>query len=133
MSSSIVLLIAVLPVALFVLWPLFVGEGVADAPSPPPDSTEALENRKRAAYAAIKEAEFDQRTGKLSDEDYDSLVARYKNQALEAIVALQAATTTATGKDSGRGTKVSFCGECGTKAPKHGKYCPTCGTQRTKA
>lgn len=46
------------------------------------------ERQKREAYAAIKEAEFDRQTGKLSEEDYTILRHKYEARALEALAKL---------------------------------------------
>jgi hypothetical protein len=50
---------------------------------------ERWERQKRQALAAIKEAEFDHRMGKLSDGDLASMRARFEVQALEAMAALE--------------------------------------------
>jgi hypothetical protein len=47
-----------------------------------------LEERDRA-LAALKELEFDHRTGKISDEDYRGLVGPLRRQAGEALRALE--------------------------------------------
>ncbi|HEU4449102.1 MAG TPA: hypothetical protein VFR63_03835 [Gaiellaceae bacterium] len=47
-----------------------------------------LEERDRA-LAAVKELEFDHRTGKVSDEDYRALVGPLRRQAAEALRALE--------------------------------------------
>jgi GMP synthase PP-ATPase subunit len=44
----------------------------------------ALERRDRA-LAALKELEFDHRTGKVSDEDYRALVGPLRREAAEAL------------------------------------------------
>jgi hypothetical protein len=44
----------------------------------------ALERRDRA-LAALKELEFDHRTGKVSDEDYRALVGRLRREAADAL------------------------------------------------
>ena len=49
---------------------------------------ERWERQKKEAYAAIKEAEFDQQTGKLTEEDYDFLREKYEARALEALTQL---------------------------------------------
>src|SRR5215217_1957653 len=49
---------------------------------------ELLERRDRA-LAALKELEFDHRSGKISDEDYRSLVGALRRQAAEALRALE--------------------------------------------
>jgi hypothetical protein len=48
-----------------------------------------LEKKKELAYAAIKEAEFDFRMGKLSPEDYATLRDKYEGRALAAMAALE--------------------------------------------
>jgi hypothetical protein len=49
---------------------------------------ELAEERDRA-LAALKELEFDHRTGKVSDEDYGSLVGPLRQRAAEALRALE--------------------------------------------
>ena len=49
---------------------------------------ELAEERDRA-LAALKEIEFDHRTGKVSDEDYEALVGSLRRQAAEALRALE--------------------------------------------
>ncbi len=47
-----------------------------------------LEEERDRALAALKELEFDHRTGKVSDEDYRQLVGELRRQAGEALRAL---------------------------------------------
>jgi hypothetical protein len=49
---------------------------------------ELLERRDRA-LAALKELEFDHRSGKISDEDYRSLVGELRRQAADALRSLE--------------------------------------------
>ena len=49
---------------------------------------ELLERRDRA-LAALKELEFDHRTGKISDEDYRELVGPLRREAADALRALE--------------------------------------------
>jgi hypothetical protein len=51
---------------------------------------EQLERRDRA-LAALKELEFDHRSGKISDEDYRSLVGGLRRQAADALRSLEPA------------------------------------------
>ena len=53
---------------------------------------ELLEERDRA-LAALKELEFDHRTGKVSDEDYRSLVGELRRDAADALRALDVGTS----------------------------------------
>jgi hypothetical protein len=52
----------------------------------------ALEEERDRALAALKELEFDHRTGAVSDEDYRALVGPLRRQAAEALRALDAAS-----------------------------------------
>jgi len=56
---------------------------------------ELAEARDRA-LTALKELEFDHRTGKISDEDYRSLVGPLRREAAEALRALEPRAETAT-------------------------------------
>lgn len=135
MNPTVVLILLIVPAALYVLWPLFT-TGAADESFEPvsEDPTAAFERAKGEAYAAIKEAEFDRRTGKLSDEDYESLVGHLKEQALAAIAAIdeqrqvppRAGTVTPL---HGRGAspEIRFCPQCGTRAVPGGRFCGGCG------
>jgi hypothetical protein len=53
----------------------------------PPERLELEEERDRA-LAALKELEFDHRTGKISDEDYRELVGELRREAGAALRAL---------------------------------------------
>ena len=58
----------------------------------PPDELEQrrleLSEERDRALAALKELEFDHRTGKISDADYRELVAPLRREAAEALRAL---------------------------------------------
>jgi len=122
-----ILLIAVLPVATFVVWPLFA-ESAPEA-SVAESRWASLERRKVEAYRAIKEAEFDQRMGKLSDEDYASLVGRYREQAIQAIAELEERAPQRPGGGKKGVSRVNFCPVCGEKTVAGGKFCAGCGAQ----
>ena len=79
---------------------LFVARPFLAEPAPPPgadtlDEASDLEQRRLAlaeerdrALAALKELEFDHRTGKVSDEDYRELVGALRHEAASALRAL---------------------------------------------
>lgn len=84
-------LILIGTIAAFVAAPLLRPgqDDEADTQQPGQDSPLALwEQQKREAYAAIKEAEFDLQTGKLTEEDYAFLRQKYEARALEALTKL---------------------------------------------
>jgi hypothetical protein len=135
----------------FVLLPIFrpsltpeaVGEGEGDQGDDPDEDMSA----RAVALRALREIEFDRATGKLSDADYDSLHAKYTQEALAALRA----------RDEGRGTgegaapvptrpsspvprpscpthgprpeaDAAFCSECGRRLGTAPGYCARCGS-----
>jgi hypothetical protein len=85
-------LLAVLAVV-FVALPLVREPSAADVlPALTPEQLErlALEERRDAAYAALRELELELRTGKLGDEDYARSVAALRAEAIEALRGLEA-------------------------------------------
>jgi hypothetical protein len=75
----------------FVARPL-LREGPDETLEPPePRRLELAEERDRA-LAALKELEFDHRTGKVSDEDYRSMVGELRRAAADALRALDSGT-----------------------------------------
>ena len=81
-------LVVIVVTSVFVAAPL-LGSVRTLAPETQPGERERWERQKRQALAAIKELELDHQMGKLSDEDYAALRARFENQALEAMAALE--------------------------------------------
>ena len=87
--------------AVFVLGPVFISLVASSWPRPlfrppevaPPEAEPGARSRwerqKGQALAAIKEMELDHRMGKLSDEDLTTMRARFEEQALEAMAALE--------------------------------------------
>ena len=59
-----------------------------DAPEPQEELRVALAEERDRALAALKELEFDHRTGKVSDEDYRELVGPLRRRAAETLKAL---------------------------------------------
>lgn len=71
-----------------VLRPLFQGAGgrwPGVAADPTALSAAELAARRDAIYAALKDAEFDRETGKLADEDYQDVRARYMAEAADVL------------------------------------------------
>jgi hypothetical protein len=95
MLTAALVLGALLAVAavLFVAGPLLGRED--DRIVEPPPQRLALEERRDRALAALKELEFDHRTGKISDEDYRSLVGDLRREAADALRALDVGKATA--------------------------------------
>ena len=70
----------------------FLGREPDVLPAEPPPERLALEEKRDRALAALKELEFDHRTGKISDEDYRALVGVLRREAAEALKALDRGT-----------------------------------------
>ncbi len=94
-----------------------------------------LQRQKLDAYAAIKEAEFDYRMGKLSDADFASIRDKYSAQAIEAIAALDSAHAAQQKKvaDVRRSTRIAFCPSCGRTVPPRANFCSACGLSLKEA
>ncbi|HZT45819.1 MAG TPA: hypothetical protein VFA24_06530 [Gaiellaceae bacterium] len=96
MLTAALVLGALLAVAavVFVARPLI--RGGADEALETPDEAEqrrlALAEERDRALAALKELEFDHRTGKVSDEDYRALVSELRRAAADALRALDRGT-----------------------------------------
>lgn len=88
MSVGLGVLLAAL-IVVIVAWP-FLREPVAEddrIASQPEDILALVEARDRA-LAALKELEFDHRTGKIDDEDYRALVGPLRREAAAALRSL---------------------------------------------
>ena len=89
----------VLAAALAVVCVLVVALPFLREPAPESDELEVVDENERRlldlleerdrALAALKELEFDHRTGAVSDEDYRALVGRLRRDAASALQALE--------------------------------------------
>jgi hypothetical protein len=110
------------------------------APEPVEDDEIPLDESaspKVQALLALKEIEFDRATGKLSDEDFEQLRARYARQALSALDEEDrgdAVLAAAAGTDdpaealirSAR-TGLRVCPACGPRPESNAAFCSDCG------
>lgn len=87
-----------------------------------------LERSKVEAYTAIRDAEFDFHTGKLSDEDFNGLRGKYEAQALRAIAGLEKARGSQQPAVTSK-VHMNFCPGCGTKRDQGAKFCGGCGVK----
>ena len=129
--TSVLSFLVVGAVMAFVGWPLFRSQPMENEASGDEESRSPLERQKQEAYAAIKEAEFDLRMGKLSEDDFKALEQRYRQQALAAIVAMEKSDARGKGaKTVAAGPKPSrfaFCPSCGQRLAARANFCGTCG------
>ncbi len=89
MLAAALVLGALLAVAavLYVARP-FLSRSVEEGLTEPEPGRLALEEERDRALAALKEVEFDHRTGKISDGDYRRLVGELRREAADALHAL---------------------------------------------
>jgi hypothetical protein len=133
-------LLGVLGAAWWVTWPLLAGAPESVAPAipeaPSHDERGDLGRTRDNALAAIREAEFDHRLGKLSDQDYGLLRAGQEERALAAIAAIAAVDEASPIERNAlqRGVarrravgRHGFCSACGSAAPGDARFCKACG------
>ena len=128
-----------------VLSPL-LGDGTDAKPTPRPakrSQRDQDEEQQGSAVAALREIEFDRATGKLSDEDYAELKARYTREALAELRATEGATAGAALASSDTTSSLALdpveaaiqrarvrqqaCGACGPRPEPDALYCSSCG------
>jgi hypothetical protein len=128
MLITVVMWAAVAAVIAFVGWPLL--HGTTSSVDLAAEVLPPLERQKLEAYTAIKEAEFDRRMDKLSEEDFAALTQRYRQQALDAIAAIdEARRAVEVPRKAARTAQVrfAFCPSCGTRLPPRARFCTACG------
>jgi hypothetical protein len=128
-------LLLVVAAAFFVAWPMIVG--VEDRGPSTADTAEASpEHDKELALRAIRDADFDHRIGKLSDEDHAALRHELEERALRAMAALDEANAlhavptpaaSAAAPPRGASEPGGFCPACGVRFARGARFCPGCG------
>jgi hypothetical protein len=91
---------------------------------------ERYEREKNVALLAIREADFDLATGKLSREDHESLRDIYERRAHDAISALE--TPAAAVSRRGDARPAAFCSACGAAFHGTDRFCSGCGARRVE-
>ncbi|MBK6494070.1 MAG: zinc ribbon domain-containing protein [Gemmatimonadetes bacterium] len=134
-QDTVAQLVAMVLVGFALFWlvaqPL-IAPGVETAPILEPIDPE--ETPRGQALLALKEIEFDRATGKLSDEDYAELHARYSSRALELLDGPSTVVSAPSHADPVEAlltqrivTQGGFCGSCGARRVPGGRFCGSCG------
>ncbi len=96
---------------------------------------------KIQALLALKEIEFDRATGKLSDEDYAELKAKYSKVALDAIRDEETASSAVVSDMEDAAEELvrlaasgalAVCPQCGPRPETSAAFCSDCGRPLTK-
>ena len=123
-------IVALVALAL-VLEPLLAKEPSPSPVEPDFTSIEESESPKIRALLALKEIEFDRATGKLSDEDYTGLKAKYSAEAVEEIrreeVAGAAADAAEHAVQLAKHAALVVCPACGPRPEPAAVFCSRCG------
>ncbi len=136
----IVLMALIVFVAIFIVGSPFVNPEryeYADATAGGNDNLEHLASARNSVFEAIRDLEFDHATGKLSDQDYGQLRARYDVQAaqvLQQIDAVTAALTDSSTKKSRKQKPVAAggtCPHCHKRILANDRFCSSCGARLT--
>ncbi|MCA9723371.1 MAG: hypothetical protein KC544_08215 [Gemmatimonadetes bacterium] len=106
MAEAIAAGLVALALLFLVLQPLLLPSPTVPEPYQPPDAEETARGR---ALLALKEIEFDRATGKLSDEDFATLSARYQSAAIATLAG---------------------CAQCGGPMADRDRFCGRCGRAR---
>ena len=96
--GAVIAIAAVVVVALPFLRDPSPADDRLDAPDELEQRRLALAEERDRALAALKELEFDHRTGKVSDDDYRALVGPLRRRAAESLRALELRTEAKTSR-----------------------------------
>ncbi len=109
-------------------YPLFVKPSLAEGEVNEGDERHKLLSAKEAAFVALKDLEFDYKTGKIDEADYASLKARYEAEAVRVMKRLDDAAKGQPAASAKRiDGKARFCASCGAKADEGDRFCAACG------
>ena len=126
---TIVEVLLALAVMAAIGYPLYMKPSLAEGDVDEGDERHKLLSAKEAAFVALKDLDFDYKTGKIDEADYASLKARYEAEAVRVMKKLDDAAKGQPSSPAGKraGEKVRFCAGCGAKADEGDRFCASCG------
>lgn len=126
----------------FVGYPIFKKSGIKGRELAVNEALGELIHKKEAVYTSIKDLDFDYRTGKLSEDDYNELKDRYELEALHILKDIDDSGKKKTTVDEAKIKQILpessepitdkdfiFCPKCGTKAKIGDNFCFKCGAK----
>jgi len=131
----ILLMALIVFVAIFIVgYPFVNPERFEYADATGNDNLEQLASTRNTVFEAIRDLESDRATGKLSDQDYSQLRARYDVQAaqvLQQIDALTAAPQASSAKKTPKPKTAAgdTCPHCHKRILTDDRFCSSCGAR----
>ena len=131
--TAFVAIAMVLAFAALITRPFLIAQSaLEERAGEPADVAEELWTREKAvALIAMKEAEFDLATGKLSEADHSVLRGNYEERALRAMNELKPSDTPAEASPAAPTATSRFCTGCGNALASNHQFCGSCGSPRT--
>ena len=141
--ETIIKVVLALAAVAFVGYPFLRSVKEEEAPQLAPEEEQLLE-RKGAVEGALREVEFDYRTGKLAEKDYQELMSRYRREQAEVLSMLgeppagleSAGTAVSDDVHAARGDgarraepPADVCRVCGSELRPGNKFCGSCGAK----
>lgn len=131
-----VFIAAVLVAAGVLFFTLFVRD--KDIPeAPPPSPTAHLDERKAQIYENLRDLQFEYRTGKLSDADYQITKTGLQRELAHVLAEIdqirqkqpvqQAQAAAAPASSNGAKPAANACPHCGAEFPQALRFCGECG------
>ncbi|TET52989.1 MAG: zinc ribbon domain-containing protein [Actinobacteria bacterium] len=90
-----------------------------------------LEQEKETAYLGIKEADFEYKVGKLSEEDLKLLIDSYRAKAVDTMKKIE--EHKAGGAKEKEAAGKMYCPSCKTEVKESARFCPGCGTSLSRS
>ncbi|MBI5179083.1 MAG: zinc ribbon domain-containing protein [Nitrospinae bacterium] len=120
----VVEVLLVLAIMAAIGYPLFVQPKLAEG-ADEGDAHHKLVAQKESAFVALKDLDFDFRTGKIDEEDYARLKAQYEAEAVTVMKKLDGNTAEPQAKPAKQ--KVRYCATCGAQTEADDRFCSACG------
>jgi hypothetical protein len=125
----IVELLLVAAILIYIGWPLYRPETAAVTAVGEGDDYHKLLYKKDASLMAIKDLEFDYKTGKIDEDDYRELKKSFESNAVAILKAIDQVKKggNVSPQDGSESKAAGFCSSCGNMLNSGDLFCPQCG------